>query len=81
MENNKQQSLSAKYYENKIKNDAEFYAKEKKRVMDYMKNRYAMDEKYRKRIKNKKSNHTIKENFYAFKAILLRSIDFFFPKS
>ena len=30
MESNKQQSFSAKYYENKIKNDAEFYAKEKK---------------------------------------------------
>ena len=35
MENNKQQSFSAKYYDNKIKNDAEFYAKEKKRVIQF----------------------------------------------
>lgn len=54
MENTKIQSFSAKYYENKIKNDAEFYAKEKHRVSAYMKNRYAIDEEYRNRIKEQK---------------------------
>ena len=33
-------SYSAKYYNNKIKTDAEFYEKEKKRVSDYIHNRY-----------------------------------------
>ena len=32
MDNVKQQSVSAKWYESKIKNDLEFYAKEKKEL-------------------------------------------------
>lgn len=54
MEVQKIQSLSAKYYDNKIKTNLEFYEKEKKRVMDYMKNRYATDEEYRNKIKEQK---------------------------
>ena len=44
MEDIKKQSASAKCYDKKIKNDADFYEKEKKRVAEYMKNRYATDE-------------------------------------
>lgn len=62
------QSSSAKYYDNKIKNDAEFYAKEKKRVMDYMKNRYAMDEEYRNRIKEQK-----KQSYHKRKSLRIQS--------
>jgi len=64
MENAKHQTISAKYYDNKIKNDAEFYAKEKKRVSDYMKNRYAIDEEYRNRIKEQK-----KQSYHKRKAL------------
>jgi len=64
MENAKHQTISAKYYDNKIKNDAEFYAKEKKRVNDYMKNRYAIDEEYRNRIKEQK-----KQSYHKRKAL------------
>jgi len=51
MESVKQHSCCARYNENKIKSDADFYEKEKKRVMEYMKNRYATDEEYRNRVK------------------------------
>jgi len=47
-------SFSARYYDNKIKTDAEFYAKEKKRVAEYMKERYKTDEEYKERIKEQK---------------------------
>ena len=43
MEGAKSQSASAKCYDRKIKNDAEFYESKKKRVQAYMKNRYATD--------------------------------------
>lgn len=39
-----------KCYNKKIKENPEFYAKEKKRVVEYMKNRYANDEEYRERL-------------------------------
>ena len=45
------QSFSAKYYDHKIKTDLEFYAKEKKRVNEYMKNRYATDEELKEQKK------------------------------
>ena len=54
MDSVKTQSISAKFYEKKIKNNAEFYENEKKRVQAYMKNRYATDEEYRNRIKEQK---------------------------
>jgi hypothetical protein len=54
MEDIKKQSASAKCYDKKIKNDADFYEKEKKRVAEYMKNRYANDEEYRQRVMEQK---------------------------
>lgn len=57
-------SYYAKYYDNKIKNNAEFYAKEKKRVVEYMRNRYATDEEYRERIKAQK-----RESYHRRKAL------------
>ena len=54
MEDIKKQSASAKCYDKKIKNDADFYEKEKKRVTEYMKNRYATDEEYRQRVMEQK---------------------------
>jgi len=50
----KVKSAGAKCYEKKIKNDAEFYAKEKKRVAEYMKERYKTDDAYKERIKEQK---------------------------
>ena len=64
MESVKQQSCCARYYENKIKSDADFYEKEKKRVMEYMKNRYATDEEYRNRVKEQK-----KQSYHRRKAL------------
>ena len=61
MDNVKTQSPSAKCYDRKIKNNAEFYESEKKRVSAYMKNRYATDEEYRKKIQEQKNNHIIEE--------------------
>jgi hypothetical protein len=54
MEDIKKQSASAKCYDKKIKNDADFYEREKKRVAEYMKNRYANDEEYRQRVMEQK---------------------------
>lgn len=64
METVKEQSSCARYYDNKIKSDAEFYEKEKKRVMDYMRNRYATDEEYRNRVKEQK-----KQSYHRRKAL------------
>ena len=50
----KVKSACAKFYEKKIKNDAEFYAKEKKRVAEYMKERYKTDDAYKEKIKEQK---------------------------
>jgi hypothetical protein len=44
-------SLSAIYYSNKIHTNPDFYQKEKKRIADYMKNRYNTDEAYREKKK------------------------------
>ena len=43
-----------KYYNNKIHTNPEFYEKEKKRVLEYIKNRYANDKEYRENILRKK---------------------------
>ena len=66
MEIEKIQSFSAKYYDNKIKTDLEFYAKEKKRVTEYMKNRYATDEEYHNKIKEQK-----KQSYYRRKSMMI----------
>ena len=65
----KDKSQSAKIYENKIKNDAEFYAKEKKRVAMYMKERYKTDEEYKAKIKEQK-----KASYYRRKEAMKASI-------
>ena len=68
MEDIKKQSASAKCYDKKIKNDAEFYEKEKKRVAEYMKNRYATDEEYRQRVMEQK-----KASYHRRKQIILNA--------
>ena len=68
MEDIKKQSASAKCYDKKIKNDAEFYEKEKRRVAEYMKNRYATDEEYRQRVMEQK-----KASYHRRKQIILNA--------
>ena len=68
MEDIKKQSASAKCYDKKIKNDADFYEKEKKRVAEYMKNRYATDEEYRQRVMEQK-----KASYHKRKQIILNA--------
>ena len=68
MEDIKKQSASAKCYDKKIKNDAYFYEKEKKRVAEYMKNRYATDEEYRQRVMEQK-----KASYHRRKQIILNA--------
>lgn len=43
-------SYSAIYYNAKIKSNPEFYAKERKRVCEYIHNRYTNDEEYKQKI-------------------------------
>ena len=43
-----------KYYKNRLHNDAEFYEAEKKRVEQYIVNRYKTDPEYRERILRQK---------------------------
>ena len=63
MDSVKTQSPNAKCYDRKIRNNAELYESEKKRVSAYMKNRYATDEEYRNRIKEqKKQSYHRKKN-------------------
>ncbi len=69
IETTSQTSASAKCYDNKIKNDPELYAKEKKRVMECMKNRHATDEEYSKRIQEQK-----KQSYYRRKALASQRI-------
>jgi len=44
-------SSAARFYNNKITNDPEFYANEKQRVVTYIKNRYNTDEEYKEKRK------------------------------
>jgi hypothetical protein len=54
-------SNSAIYYNNKIKTDAEFYEKERKRVSEYIHNRYFNDPEYRERILKQKKEYYLKK--------------------
>ena len=54
-------SYCAKYYNNKIKTDAEFYEKEKKRVCEYIQNRYFNDPEYREKILQQKREYYLKK--------------------
>ena len=57
MEEIKQVSYNAKYYNAKIKSNPEFYEKERKRVCQYIHNRYTNDEEYRKKILEHKKEY------------------------
>jgi hypothetical protein len=59
--------MTSSYYD-KIHNDAEFYAKEKKRIAEYMKNRYNTDELYREK-KKEYARIKMKELYYRKKLI------------
>ena len=50
-----------KYYNNKIKTDKEFYDKEKLRVVEYIKNRYANDPEYKENLLRKKREYYAKK--------------------
>lgn len=55
-------SYSAKYYNAKIKSNPEFYEKERKRVCEYIQNRYNNDEEYKKKIlQHKKEYYQLKK--------------------
>jgi hypothetical protein len=54
-------SYSAKYYSYKIKTDAEFYEKEKKRVSDDIHNRYFNYPGYQKKILQQKKEYYLKK--------------------
>ena len=50
-------SYSAKYYNAKIKTNPEFYGKERKRVCEYIHNRYNTDEEYKQKILQQKKEY------------------------
>jgi hypothetical protein len=50
-------SYNAKYYNAKIKSNPEFYEKERKRVCDYIRNRYNTDEEYKQKILQQKKDY------------------------
>jgi hypothetical protein len=50
-------SYSAKYYNAKIKNNPEFYEKERRRVCEYIHNRYNNDEEYKQKILQQKKEY------------------------
>ena len=50
-------SNSAKYYNAKIKSNPEFYEKERKRVCEYIHNRYNTDEEYKQKILQQKKEY------------------------
>ena len=54
-------STSAIYYNNKIKSDAEFYERERKRVSEYIHNRYFNDPEYRETILKQKKEYYLKK--------------------
>ncbi len=51
-------SYSAKYYNAKIKSNPEFYDKERKRVCEYIHNRYFNDEEYKQKILQQKKEYS-----------------------
>jgi hypothetical protein len=50
-------SYNAKYYNAKIKSNPEFYEKERKRVCEYIHNRYNNDEEYKQKILQQKKDY------------------------
>ena len=57
MEDTPNLSYSAKYYNAKIKSNREFYEKERKRVCEYIHNRYTNDEEYKQKILQQKKEY------------------------
>ena len=57
METTPTPSYNAKYYNAKIKSNPEFYEKERKRVCEYIHNRYFNDEEYKQRILQQKKEY------------------------
>ena len=55
--NDKKPSFSAMYYNNKIKSNKEFHDKERKRVCEYIHNRYTNDEEYKQKILQQKKEY------------------------
>ena len=55
-------SYSAKYYNAKIKSNPEFYEKERKRVCEYIHNRYTNDEEYKQKILLQKKEYYQRKN-------------------
>jgi hypothetical protein len=53
----KKPSFSAIYYNNKIKSNKEFYDNERKRVCEYIHNRYTTDEEYKQKILHQKKEY------------------------
>ena len=50
-------SYKAKYYNDKIKSNPEFYEKERRRVCEYIHNRYNNDEEYKQKILQQKKDY------------------------
>ena len=57
MEDTPNLSYSAKYYNAKIKSNPEFYEKERRRVCEYIHNRYTNDEEYKQKILQQKKEY------------------------
>ena len=53
----KKPSYNAVYYNNKIRSNKEFYDKERKRVCEYIHNRYTTDEEYKQKILQQKKEY------------------------
>lgn len=54
-------SYSAIYYKKKINEDKEFYEKEKKRVCEYIYNRYHSEPGYKEKILQQKKEYYLKK--------------------
>lgn len=65
----KQQSYNAKFYQNRIKQDPEFYAREKERVKNYIHNRYQTDEEFKERLRAQK-----RASYHKMKALKMSQI-------
>ncbi len=50
-------SYNARYYNDKIKRNPEFYEKERRRVCEYIHNKYNNDEEYKQKILQQKKDY------------------------
>lgn len=63
MSSSKPLTAQAKYYKKRMQNDENFYANEKVRIYEYIKNRYNNDQEFRN-----KRNEISKQYYYRKKA-------------